>query len=58
MYNIPRLSEIGRRDLMMKKVVTALILLSMTIIIMGCNTLNGIGKDIKSLGQVIEEATD
>ncbi len=43
---------------MLKKTAIILMLLCLSLVLTGCNTINGIGKDIKSLGQVIEEASD
>ena len=43
---------------MLRKTAVILMLLCLAVVFAGCNTINGIGKDIRSLGQVIEEASD
>jgi predicted small secreted protein len=41
---------------MFKKVVMALLLVSVLIMVTGCNTMRGLGKDIKKAGEKIEDA--
>lgn len=43
----------------MKKRISLLILIFFSVIIFsGCNTLQGMGKDIKKAGEAIEDAAD
>ncbi|HYD94632.1 MAG TPA: entericidin A/B family lipoprotein [Noviherbaspirillum sp.] len=37
----------------MKKII---VLIASSLIIMGCNTVQGIGKDVKKAGEVVENA--
>ena len=41
-----------------KKMVFIIATILLIFCIYACNTLHGIGKDIKSIGEAIEEATD
>ena len=41
---------------MFKKVVMALLLVLVLIMVTGCNTMRGLGKDIKKAGEKIEDA--
>lgn len=42
---------------MVRKIVT-LALLAGSLAVAGCNTIEGIGKDVKSAGQTVEDAAD
>jgi predicted small secreted protein len=39
----------------MQKLITVLVLLS-TLILMGCNTVKGVGQDLQKAGEKIEDA--
>ncbi len=43
---------------MTKAVRTATLLLLPALLVAGCNTTRGIGKDVKSVGSAIERAVD
>ena len=40
------------------KTATALVLAAMMMLVAGCNTVEGAGKDVKAGGQAIEKAAD
>lgn len=40
----------------MKKLVTALLTLSFVLALSACNTIEGVGKDVKKAGEKVEEA--
>lgn len=40
-----------------KKLLVILFVLYCLVVLSGCNTMKGIGKDFKALGEAIEEAT-
>ncbi len=42
---------------MVRKIVT-LALLAGSLAVVGCNTVEGIGKDVKSAGETVEDAAD
>ncbi len=42
----------------MKKIVFFLLLVFIIAVLTGCNTVKGMGKDIKKLGEKIEESSD
>lgn len=42
----------------MKKTASILLIVFCTAILIGCNTMQGVGKDIKTLGEKIEGASD
>jgi predicted small secreted protein len=42
----------------MKKLVTLLALAGFTVVLIGCNTIEGAGKDVKAAGSAIEKAAD
>ena len=41
---------------MLRKLAISLIVL--TLVLAGCNTIEGVGKDVKATGQAIEKAAD
>jgi entericidin B len=43
---------------MMKKIAAALSLVAMSVAVAACNTVEGMGKDVKATGQAIEKAAD
>ena len=43
---------------MSRKLITLLALLAAAISVGGCNTVEGVGKDVKATGQTIEKAAD
>lgn len=43
---------------MMKKTVLTLLAVMVVLSVTGCNTLRGVGKDIKKGGEAIERAAD
>jgi entericidin B len=43
---------------MVKRIVAALSLVAMTFAVAACNTVEGMGKDVKAGGQAIEKAAD
>jgi predicted small secreted protein len=43
---------------MLNRFVTALWLIAMTSTLAACNTVEGVGKDVKATGQAIEKAAD
>jgi predicted small secreted protein len=43
---------------MSRKLITLLALLSAAIAVGACNTVEGVGKDVKATGQTIEKAAD
>ncbi|HWT15023.1 MAG TPA: entericidin A/B family lipoprotein [Patescibacteria group bacterium] len=43
---------------MIKLIVRSLVLASFAFTLMACNTVKGVGKDIKKAGETIEEAAD
>jgi entericidin B len=43
---------------MSRKLITLLALLGAAISIAACNTVEGVGKDVKATGQTIEKAAD
>jgi predicted small secreted protein len=43
---------------MSKKLITLLALLGVAISVASCNTVEGVGKDVKATGQTIEKAAD
>jgi predicted small secreted protein len=55
MYNIVQHSTGKRSDCVMKRVLTVLLLVA-CLMVTGCNTMKGLGKDIKKAGEAIEEA--
>lgn len=42
----------------MKKTLTVLVALYMTLFLSGCNTVEGVGKDIQKGGEAIEDAAN
>ena len=42
----------------MKKVVAVLSLAGLVLAVTGCNTVEGVGKDVKATGNAIEKAAD
>ncbi len=42
----------------MKKIALFLVLVFTVAVLSGCNTVKGVGKDIKKLGEKIEESSD
>jgi predicted small secreted protein len=47
-----------RREKMLKKLVALLALAGLTVVVAGCNTVEGAGKDIKAGGAAIEKSAD
>lgn len=43
---------------MLRKAVLAAVLLSTGLVMTGCNTVKGLGRDIESVGQAGEDAID
>jgi predicted small secreted protein len=43
---------------MARKFFALLSLIGFTIVLAGCNTVEGVGKDVKATGQAIEKAAD
>ncbi len=43
---------------MMKKIALLLLVVFSLAVLTGCNTVKGVGKDIKKLGEKIEESSD
>ena len=43
---------------MSRKLITLLVLLAAAISVAACNTVEGVGKDVKATGQTIEKAAD
>jgi entericidin B len=43
---------------MVKRIVAGLSLVAMTFAVAACNTVEGMGKDVKAGGQAIEKAAD
>ena len=43
---------------MMKRMLAALSLFAMTAALTACNTVEGVGKDVKATGSAIEKAAD
>ncbi len=39
------------------RTIISLAMLSVVVLLVGCNTVNGMGKDIKAAGQSIEDAS-
>ena len=39
------------------RTVLSLAMLAVVLLVVGCNTINGMGKDIKAAGQSIEDAS-
>ncbi len=39
------------------RTILSLAMLSVVVLLVGCNTVNGMGKDIKAAGQSIEDAS-
>ena len=42
----------------MKKILAMVSLLAFALVAVGCNTVEGAGKDIKATGQAVEKAAD
>ncbi|MGE5103866.1 MAG: entericidin A/B family lipoprotein [Betaproteobacteria bacterium] len=42
----------------MKKMVALLSLAGLALVVTGCNTVEGVGKDVKATGNAIEKAAD
>ena len=42
---------------MMRKIIAALLLACLIVLLSGCNTLHGMGKDIEKAGEGIQKAT-
>jgi predicted small secreted protein len=42
----------------MKKTVALLSLAGLALVVAGCNTVEGVGKDVKATGNAIEKAAD
>jgi predicted small secreted protein len=40
------------------KTITAALLAAMMVMVAGCNTVEGAGKDVKATGQAVENAAD
>jgi entericidin B len=53
-------NELGERRSgnMAEKIVALLLLIGFAVGIAGCNTVEGMGKDVKAGGQAIEKAAD
>jgi predicted small secreted protein len=47
-----------RSNTMKKKIATFILVLLSLSILAGCNTMEGLGKDIKKAGEAIEDAAD
>ena len=43
---------------MVNRTVATLLLVAMTFAVVACNTVEGMGKDVKAAGQAIEKAAD
>ncbi len=43
---------------MIKRIVLTVLIFAVIVALTGCNTLKGMGKDIKSVGESIEKAAD
>lgn len=43
---------------MLRKLVLAVLTVSYLIVLTGCHTLHGVGKDVESAGESIQKATD
>jgi len=43
---------------MVNRIVATLLLVAMTLAVVACNTVEGMGKDVKAAGQAIEKAAD
>jgi predicted small secreted protein len=43
---------------MVNRIVATLSLVAMTFAVVACNTVEGMGKDVKAAGQAIEKAAD
>ncbi len=40
------------------KTITAVLFATLTMLVAGCNTVEGAGKDVKATGQAVENAAD
>jgi entericidin B len=40
------------------KTITAVLFATLTMLVAGCNTVEGAGKDVKATGQAVERAAD
>ena len=43
---------------MTKKILVFILIIACMTVLVGCNTMQGLGKDIKKAGKAIEEAAD